>query len=86
MMQMELWHHNDGVATIEGLEKRLTETRIVGGDGIDMRGVEKGVVPYHVRGHVIGPFEYLGSNVDQECIRGPPSKDHDLGNRMVHEE
>ena len=82
---MESWRNYDGVAAIEGLEKPSRETGIVDGDGVSARGIEKGIVLYHVGGHIIGPFEYLGTDVDHECIGGPTSEDHDLGHRVIHE-
>jgi hypothetical protein len=53
---MESGNHNDRVATIEGLEETLLETRVVGGNGIIMCGIEKGIVFDHILGHVVGPF------------------------------
>ena len=37
-------------------------------------------------GHVICPFEHLGSDVDKECIRRPTAKDHDFSGGVVHDE
>jgi hypothetical protein len=33
----------------------------------------------HVARHVVGPFQDLGSDVDEEGIGGPPTEDHNLG-------
>jgi hypothetical protein len=78
--------HNDGVAAIEGLEKPLLETRIVGGNGFGKSGIEEGVVLDHVFRHVVGPFEDLGPNVGQKGVGGPTTKDHNFGHRVVHQE
>jgi len=51
-----------------------------------VRSIEERVEVDHVARHVIGPFENLWSNVDQECIRGPTSEDHYFCRGVVHEE
>jgi hypothetical protein len=51
-----------------------------------MRSIEEQVNVDHVAWHVIGPFECLGLNADQECIRRPAAKDHCFCRRVLHEE
>ena len=51
-----------------------------------MRSIKEQVKVDHVARHVIGPFENLWSDVDQECSRGPTSKDPIFCRGVVHEE
>jgi hypothetical protein len=62
------------------IESNVTiETEAAVGAGVvcvglrDVRGVEEGVIANHVVPHVIGPFEDLGTNADEESIGGPSS-------------
>jgi hypothetical protein len=48
-----------------------------------VRGVKEGVVVNHITAHVVSPFEDLGSDVSEEGVGGPSSKDHDLVDGMV---
>jgi hypothetical protein len=43
---------------------------------IAMGSIKEQVEVDHVTRYFVGPFKYLWSNVDQECIGGPASKDH----------
>ncbi len=85
-MDVELWNRHDVVSAIEGRLEALAGSGIIRGDEISMWSVEERVEVDHVARHVIGPFEDLGSDVDQECIRGPTAKDHDFSRGVVHEE
>jgi hypothetical protein len=75
VMDVELWNRHDVVSAIEGRLEALAGSGIIRCDEVSMWSVEKRVEVDHVARHVIGPFEDLGSDVDQECIRGPTSKD-----------
>jgi hypothetical protein len=37
----------------------------------------------HAATHARCPFLYLGSNVSEECVRGPASEDHNFVDRFV---
>jgi hypothetical protein len=48
---------------------------------------EEGVEVDHVARHVVGPFEDLRSDVNEDGIGGTSAKkDHDIGGGMVREE
>jgi hypothetical protein len=86
VMDVELWNRHDVVSAIEGRLEALAGSGIIRCDEVSMWSVEERVEVDHVARHVIGPFEDLGSDVDQECIRGPTSKDHNFCRGVVHEE
>ena len=48
--------------------------------------VEERIKGCHLLAHVVGPFEYLWSDVDEEGIGGPPPEDHDAGGGDIVEE
>ena len=48
--------------------------------------IEEGVEAGHVMAHVAGPFKDLGTDVDQEDIRVPAAKNHDIGCEEVGQE
>jgi hypothetical protein len=78
-MHVELRNSHDGVSAIEGGCEGLAGAGVIGSNEVLGVCIEERVEVDHVPGHVVGPFEYLWSNVDQECIRGgPSSKDHYL--------
>jgi hypothetical protein len=83
VVQVEPGQHDDGVATIEGLEETLLETRIVGSNGVILCGIEEGIVLNHVFGHVVCPLEDLGADVHQEGVGRPVAKDHPGADRFV---
>ena len=72
--------HQDGRA-IEG----FSDTGVLAMGAAGVGGVNKRVVADHVTAHIVCPFEHLGANVDEEGIRRPPSKDHDLVDGVVVE-
>jgi hypothetical protein len=86
VVKMKSGYHDNGVATIEGLEETLLKTRVVGGNRIILRGTEKGLLFDHVFQHVVCPFEDLGADVDQKGVRRPAAEDHNLGHRVIHQE
>jgi hypothetical protein len=73
--------HKDGRA-IE--RSSSTGVLLVGAAGLC--GIEERVVTYHVTAHIVRPFKDLGTDVHQERVREPPSKDHDLVDGVVIEE
>jgi hypothetical protein len=85
VVNIELGNCHDGVSAIEGGFEALAGLGIIGGDKVAMQIVEERVEMNHVPRHVVGPFEHLGSNVDQECIRGPTSEDHNFCWGVVHQ-
>ena len=58
----------------------------MGGGNVVKADVEERVEGNHVSGHVVGPFEDLGSNVHQESVGRPASEDHDLCRQVVLQE
>ena len=78
VMSVKFWNRHDGVSAIEGCFEALAGSGGIRGDEVSVQSVEERVEVDHVPRHVVGPFEDLGSNADQECIRGPASKDHNL--------
>jgi hypothetical protein len=78
VMNVELRNCHDVVSAIEGRFESLAGSGIIWRDEVAMRSIEERVKVDHVARHVIGPFEDLGSNVDQKCIRGPTAKDHNF--------
>ena len=49
--------------------------------------VEEGLEVNHVGGHVVGPLEDLGSDVDEEGVGRPTAENHDFGGGViVHEQ
>ena len=86
VMYVELWNRHDVVSAIEGRLEALAGSGIIWCDEGSVRSIEERVKVDHVTRHVIGPFENLWTDVDQECIRGPPSEDHDFCRGVVHEE
>ena len=58
----------------------------MGGGDVVEADVEERVEGDHVSRHVVGPFEDLWADVDEEGVGRPPSKDHDLGGRVVLQE
>jgi hypothetical protein len=86
VMYVELRNSHDVVSAIEGGFEALAGSGVIGTDKVLVICVEERVEVDHVPRHVMGPFEDLGSNVDQECIRGPAAKDHYFCWRVVHEE
>ena len=86
VMDVELWNRHDVVSAIEGRLEALAGSGVIRCDEVSMWSVEERVKVDHVARHVIGPFEDLGSDVDQECIRGPAAEDHNFCRGVVHEE
>lgn len=68
------------------IEKGLAASGVGGWGSLRVCQICEGVELDHVGRHVVGPFENLWSDVDQEGIRGPPSQDHYLVDRVIHEE
>jgi hypothetical protein len=73
--------HQDGRA-IEG----FSDTGVLAMGAASVGGINKRVVADHVTAHIVCPFKDLWTDVHKECIRRPPSKDHDLVDGMVIEE
>ena len=73
--------HQDGRAIERFLDTGVLAMGAAGGGGVNKR-----VVVNHVTAHIICPFKDLGTDVHKECIRRPPSKDHNLVDGVVIEE
>jgi hypothetical protein len=56
------------------------------GGHVKASNIEKGIKTDHVHGHGVGPFKDLRADIHKKCIRGPSSKDHDLGGAMIHKQ
>ena len=78
VLQMECGHLHGRAAAIQ-LDRFAANAGVVGGGDIVESDVEERVEGDHVSRHVVGPFEYLGSDVDEEGVGGPSAEDHDLG-------
>jgi hypothetical protein len=83
-MYVEFCNRRDGVSAIEEGLEALAGAGVVCGDEVVMGSIEERVKVDHVTGHVVGPFEHLWPNVDQECIGGPSSEDHYFCWRVVN--
>jgi hypothetical protein len=85
-MNVELRNCHDVDSAIEGHLEALAGSGVIRRDEVSVRSIEKRVKMDHVARHIVGPFEHLWADVDQECIRGPTSKDHNFCRGMVDEE
>ena len=54
--------------TLIGIESTRSSARVLFGCLSGIGGVPKVIVEDHVVRHVVGPFQDLGSNVDEECV------------------
>jgi hypothetical protein len=64
----------------------ISGTGVVGGCLVVQTDVKEGREGHHVFRHVVGPLEYLWSDVHEECVRRPAPEDHDLRSGMILEE
>jgi hypothetical protein len=78
VMYVELRNSHDGVSAIEGGLEALAGSGVISGNKVAIGGIKERVEVDHIPRHVVGPFEDLRSDVDQEGIRGPTSEDHYL--------
>jgi len=74
--------HHCGWTAIQGVGF-LAGARVGGSGDVVEGGVEEGVEVDHVGGHVVCPFEDLGSDVSQEGVGGPAAENHDFGSGVV---
>jgi Na+-translocating ferredoxin:NAD+ oxidoreductase RnfA subunit len=68
VMHVELWNSHDRVSAIEGCFEALAGAGVVSSDEVSRGSIKERVEVCHVPRHVVGPFENLGSDVDQECV------------------
>jgi hypothetical protein len=69
---MKTWCKDGG--TIE----QLSGSGVFSVGALVVRGVQEGVVFDHVGAHVVGPFEDLWLDIDEEGVGRPTPKNHDL--------
>jgi hypothetical protein len=70
---------------VRAIEPIRAHTRGVWVGVIKIADVKEGVCLCHVHRHVVGPFEHLGTDANQEGFRKPAAKQHDAVTGVVHE-
>ncbi len=79
-------HQSDWHEGLIRIEFPFASAWVGRGGASGVSGVQKGVMAYHVVGHVVRPLKDLWSNVHQEGVRRPTAEDHDLMDRVTRQE